>query len=192
MSGIISGIRHARNALRGFDPGYPRFASPPLTFSFEPKPHRRPHHSFGQHDLVPRRTRYRRKARFESPPGQRAAKTLLALLGSPAASPAAAVPLIRLRRSIGLVAMLLILSFGSITLSSDGHPPGKPKIRNQAVSHVWLPPALSAKLPPSTASSVPVTIAAASEARKIAGPAMSSASASRFMGIPARKRSMSA
>src|SRR4051812_10585757 len=31
--------------------------------------------------------------------------------------------------------------------------------------HVWLPPALSARLPPSTPSNVPVTIAAALEAR---------------------------
>src|SRR6476620_2144504 len=55
--------------------------------------------------------------------------------------------------------------------------------------HVWLPPALRARLPPSTPSNVPVTIAAAFEARNTAGPAISSGVAIRFMGMPPSMRS---
>src|SRR3954462_8665853 len=54
--------------------------------------------------------------------------------------------------------------------------------------HVWVPPAFRAKLPPSTGSKIPVTKAAASDARKTAGPITSSGSPRRFIGMPISRR----
>src|SRR3954469_15690098 len=47
-----------------------------------------------------------------------------------------------------------------------------------------VPPGLSARLPPSTGRTAPVTMRAASEARKITGPTISSGSTKRPIGMP--------
>ena len=57
---------------------------------------------------------------------------------------------------------------------------------------MWLPPALSARLPPSAGRITPVTSEAAGEARNTTGRAISSGCPSRFSGMPERIRSIRA
>ena len=74
-----------------------------------------------------------------------------------------------------------------------GSAPSRHRLSDRGASTVMSvlrPAALNARLPPSTGSNTPVTIAAASDTRKSTGPTISCGSPSRLAGIPERNLSI--